>query len=203
VPVWTSQLYESDWWQPVETPLAVTLTPDGGGWDVAVENHLNRPIAQSDFVFEGRIIGLGAINPNSTIHKRVARGEGQDLSNFVRNQSSGFAGAVQARQNAFGSTASGQITNLVSTTIAVSFLGEEGVVNNIQNPYGGVSGMNSGFYQRFISPPGMDLTAQVARGNAVVLAWAEDYSPIPPLNKFTVLSNRNHRNTLLRVTVPL
>ena len=31
---------------------------------------------------------------------------------------------------------------------------------------------------RFIAPPGLDLSSVVAHGNAVLLAWAADYSPV-------------------------
>ena len=34
VPVWTSQLFVSDWWQPAPVPLSVTVVPQGGQWQV-------------------------------------------------------------------------------------------------------------------------------------------------------------------------
>ena len=37
----------------------------------------------------------------------------------------------------------------------------------------------------FIAPPGLDLSAVVEHGNAVLLAWAADYSPVKPLRQFS------------------
>ena len=39
--------------------------------------------------------------------------------------------------------------------------------------------------RRFIAPPGLDLSSVVEHGNAVLLAWAGDYSPVKPLRQFT------------------
>ena len=49
----------------------------------------------------------------------------------------------------------------------------------------------------FIAPPGLDLSGVVERGNAVLFAWAEDYSPIKPMHQFN--PKRAHKNTMFRV----
>ena len=53
--------------------------------------------------------------------------------------------------------------------------------------------------QNFSAPPGFDLTPLIFKGDAVLMAFAPDYSPVKPLNKFS--ARRNHRNTLFRVAV--
>jgi hypothetical protein len=55
--------------------------------------------------------------------------------------------------------------------------------------------------RQFIAPPGLDLSPLLARGNAVLLAWAPDYSPVKPMRQFT--PRRSHQNTLWRVAVPV
>jgi hypothetical protein len=55
--------------------------------------------------------------------------------------------------------------------------------------------------RNFIEPPGLDLSMVVERGNAVLLAWAGDYSPVKPLYQFS--PRRSHRNTLWRLAVPV
>jgi hypothetical protein len=55
--------------------------------------------------------------------------------------------------------------------------------------------------RHFISPPGLDLSAVVEHGNAVLLAWAGDYSPVKTLRQFT--PRRSQKNTLWRVAVPV
>jgi hypothetical protein len=53
----------------------------------------------------------------------------------------------------------------------------------------------------FITPPGLDLSAVAESGDAVLLAWAEDYAPVKPMRQFT--PRRAQRNTLWRVAVPV
>jgi hypothetical protein len=54
---------------------------------------------------------------------------------------------------------------------------------------------------RFIAPPGLDLSSVAAHGNAVLLAWAADYSPVKTLRRFS--PRRSQQNTLWRVAVPI
>ena len=49
--------------------------------------------------------------------------------------------------------------------------------------------------------PGLDLSAALNHGQAVLLAWASGYSPIRPMNQFT--PRRSQRDTLWRVVVPV
>ena len=47
VPVWTSQLYVSDWWQiRGDMPLDVSVAADGQDWSVTVNNLRDRPLCQ-------------------------------------------------------------------------------------------------------------------------------------------------------------
>ncbi len=66
-----------------------------------------------------------------------------------------------------------------------------------------VSFVSQGYEQqaRFLTPPGMDLTELVNHGNAVLLAWADDYSPIQPINRFS--PRRTHKQTLWRMAAPV
>jgi hypothetical protein len=98
-----------------------------------------------------------------------------------------FASAVNQRQQAFGGNE--QIQNIALGTMAASF------VSRLQppNPYGQAGA--------FLTPPGLDLSPLVERGDAVLLAWAPDYALVKPLNKFS--PRRSHRDTLLRVAAPV
>ena len=53
---------------------------------------------------------------------------------------------------------------------------------------------------QFVAPPGFDLSPLAARGNAVFMAWVEDYAPVKPIHKFNPL--RSAKDTLLRLTLP-
>ena len=62
---------------------------------------------------------------------------------------------------------------------------------------------NVGPNQRgFVCPEGMDLTPVVERGDAVLLAWDPGHAPgNGSMNRFKTV--RSHRDTLLRVAVPV
>jgi hypothetical protein len=57
------------------------------------------------------------------------------------------------------------------------------------------------YMSSFLSPPGLDLSAVVERGTAILFAWEEDYSPTKPIYQFS--PRRTHRNTLWRVPVQM
>ena len=65
--------------------------------------------------------------------------------------------------------------------------------------------VNAAPYQQqrgFVSPFGMDLTPVVERGDAVLLAWDAGHAPANgSMNRFKTI--RSHRNTLLRLAVPV
>jgi hypothetical protein len=185
VPVWTSQLFVSDWWQPAPVPLNVTVVPQGEQWQVTVENRTERALTNAQIVIEDYIMGLGEVPARESRTFTVSRANGTSLTSFVLRHSALFYGAVQAQQRVFGGGESGRIDDLANCSMAASFLSRLGGQQDSM--------------QHFISPPGLDLSAVVQHGNAVLLAWAGDYSPVKPLRQFT--PRRSQQNTLWRVSV--
>jgi hypothetical protein len=184
VPVWTSELYISDWWQPSPMPLNVSVTPNAQGWKVTVENHTDAKLSNLQLVVEQRIIGLGDVGPNQPGNFNVSREQGTILPSFVGTHANGFQQVVTSRQRALGSSESGQISNLPDASVAASFLSQL-----YHGPY----------ENNFISPPGLDLSAVVEHGQAVVFAWAEEYAPVKPMYQFT--PRRSKKYTLWRMAV--
>ncbi len=185
VPVWTSQLFVSDWWQSGALPLRVTITPVGQGWQVKVENRLDKKIQQARFVVGDQIFDLGGFSSKETKVLTFNPNSGQPLQGFLSQHGQNFQGVVQSRQQTFGSTSRGQIADAPNAAMTASFLGK----------------MSGGNQEKFISPPGLDLSPALDHGGAVVLAWVADYTPTQPINQFSV--RRSNRDTLLRVTVPV
>lgn len=183
IPVWTSQLFVSDWWQPSDIPLAATLLPKAGGWDVKIENKTEQKISDAHVVIENRIFSLGQIAASESKTFHVNSEQGTGLTNFVAGHSHNFQGILQSRQSAFGTTEHGRIDDLPNTTLAASFLSQ---VENQEN-----------WMSTFVSPPGLDMSAEVARGAAVLFAWAEDYSPVKPL--YPSKPARSHKYTMFRL----
>ncbi len=187
VPVWTSQLMVSDWWQPSDVPISLAVDSKGDGWQVKVENHTEQKLTNTRVVIDGYVMDLGEIAPTETKTFTVSKEKGTPLGRFVGNYASAFTSAVQSRLRTFGGGENWRIDDLANGTAAASFLSQLG---NSEN------GMGS-----FSQPAGLDLSSVAEHGNAILLAWAPDYAPVKPLFQFT--PHRTHRNTLWRVAVPL
>jgi hypothetical protein len=185
VPVWTSELFVSDWWNSVNLPLTASVSPQGDGWQVRVENLTERKLTNMQVAIAARMVPLGDLPAGQSLTKAVKREDGIPLRTFVWNYGSNFRDAVNYRQRALGASESGQISDLPNTSMAASFLSQ---LSQTQN-----------YDYSFIVPPGLDLTPTVERGGAVVLAWASDYSPVKPMYQFS--PRRSHRDTLWRMTV--
>jgi hypothetical protein len=187
VPVWVNQMYVSDWWRQSPAPLNATVTERGNQWEVKVENRADRKVAEAKVVIEGRIFDLGEVPAKQTKTFSVDRGSGSWVRDFVNGQANSFQSAAQNRNTPFGREQAGRIDDGAQATMAASFMSLMGAWQNQ--------------YAAFRVTPGLDLVPLAERGDAILLAWAPDYSPVPPLNRFN--PRRTHRNTLLRIAVPM
>jgi hypothetical protein len=180
VPVWTSHLFLSDWWRQGPNPIRVQVTER----EVKVDNDLDVKLTSVRLAIDGQLLDLGEVAAGES--KTFARGAApsQSLESFVENHSRRFEHAAQARQQAFGDDASARIKDWANASMALSFIS---------------TASTSGNATRFSSSPGFDLAALVRRGDAVLLAWAADYSPTKPLNRFP--AKQGKKSTLLRVAV--
>jgi hypothetical protein len=184
IPVWTSQLFISDWWQPAAVPVSLAVTAQGeGGWQVKAENKTDHKLTNAKIAVEGYLMELGDIAANETKTFKVTRDQAMSLKDFVGTHGQNFSAAAHSRQRSFGGSESGQIGDMPNSTVAASFLSQ----------------LDAG--ETFTAPPGLDMSSTVAHGNAVLFAWAADYTPIKPL--YHITPKRAHQNTLWRVTVPV
>jgi hypothetical protein len=186
VPVWTSQLYATDWAQRTELPLGVSLTRHGTSWTVAVQNHLDQKLGPVKLALEEYIFDLGEILPNQTFRKTFT-GTSERIASMVQNHAGNFREALNRRQQAFGNNRI-LIDDAPQAAIAASFISQ---LNSPGAQHEGV----------FITPPGFELTRLVQRGKAVLLAWVPDYGPIEPINQFP--ARRTHQDTLWRMAVEI
>ena len=189
VPVWTSQLYASDWWEGADPALKVNITPNNNqGWSVTIDNRQPQPLATVRLAIAGTLYDLGAIPAGQTVTNQVTRGSGQPMSSFVQNSSRNFKNASDQRRHTFGSSSFAQLDNLCDSTMAISLLG----VNYPENA------MNQ---SSFVMPPGLDLSPDLDQGEAILLAWEPGAAPTKPVNQFP--TRRSHKDTLWRVIIPL
>jgi hypothetical protein len=188
VPVWTSQLFVSDWWHSASTPLEASVTTQGeGDWQVKVDNRTERPLTGAKLVLENYLLPLGDIPARTSKTFTVSKSQATPLPSFVQQHAQGFQEAIRQHDAAFGHSSQGWISDLPNTTVAASLLSQ---MDTQQNPYG-----------RFTSPPGLDVSPILEQGNAVLFAWAADYAPVKSIRQFT--PKRTHSDTLFRVALPV
>ena len=178
----------NDWWQSTFKPLNVSVVQRSDGWQVTVENKSDRKLTNARIVVSGYVMPLGSFAPNESRTINVSTGQGTPLRDFVSKHGQNFHGAISSRQQAFGATE--RVTDAQNASVAASFISQMGVANP-NAPYS--------YMGNFIAPPGLDLSTIVERGDAVVLAWVEGYSPIKPIYQFS--PRRSHADTLWRMAV--
>ena len=186
VPVWTSQMCLSDWWTSGELPLTASIKSKANGWSVTVENQSGKAITAARLVVGKLIFDVGTFSPGQKKTMELQQSDGNSTESFVRNLAGQYQSAVQQRQYAFGSSGGGHIDDLPMGSMAASLLGE---VAEVQG------GMN------FPASPGLDLSASVKNGGALLLAWSPDASPVPAINQFK--TKRTASNTLWRVPIEI
>jgi hypothetical protein len=179
VPVWTSQLFLSDWWQAGVAPATLEVNSR----EIRVVNRLGRSLTAARVIIGGNIFELGEIPAGATQTYRRAEIPGSNLDAFVRNKVSTFAAAATARQQVFSGNERGRIDDWTNGVMAASFLGR--------------SGSHANNYETFSSSRGFDLSPCLGAGQAVLVAWAPGFSLINPLNRFA--ARRGHRDTVFRI----
>jgi hypothetical protein len=185
VPVWTSLLYVSDWLEPSSMPFRAAVIPRGNGWEVQVENLLERPLSDARIVIGGMIYDLGnlpAAEKKSIVLESAA---GRPLASFVQQYGSGFEQAVRERQSALGHDQAGKLENPALASMVASFPSQLIVAPHQRN---------------CVSPAGLDLSPLAQRGDSILLAWGASHSPVKPINRFEPPISQ--RNTLFRLAIP-
>ncbi len=192
VPVWTSQLYMSDWWQSGALPLKARVIRTGNQFKVTVENLLDHKVTEARLVLEGRVHVLNELPARETQEFRLKSGEGMALSEFVQQNANQFQSAAQHRRQAFGESI--HLSNVPLSAMAASFVTQLSGRNNYPNNY--PNNQNT-----FVVSPGFDLTSLVERGDAVLLAWDAGHLFTGAMNRFT--PRRSSHDTLLRLAVEI
>jgi hypothetical protein len=178
VPVWTSQLFVSDWWRQEAAPVGVIVTAGG----VSVENRLEVKLTEVRVVLKDQIIELGEVAAGETKAFSLQGAKSTPLLSYVQTHAGNFASAVNSRQQAFGSDDRWQINDVPGAAMAASFVTMLNTPNN---------------YNNFTVQSGFDLLPLVERGDAVLLAWVPRHSFTKPLNQFS--ARRGSKNTLVRI----
>ena len=183
VPVWTSQLYVSDWLEAADLPVKLSAVRDGSNWQIKAENLLDRKLTEARVVIAGQVYSLGDLPAKKITQVNRSTSQGIALGEFVRQNGGQFFQAAQSRRQTFGNNR--MSFNVPLCTMAASFGSQ---LNQAQAG------------QLLISPPGLDLSSLAEQGNMILLAWDDSHLLTKPLNRFT--PRRSHQDTLLRLVVP-
>jgi hypothetical protein len=179
VPVWTSQLFESEWWQSAEMPVSFTASKSGEDWVFNVSNPQDRELQNLSIFVADKMFDLGPMPAKQQKEFRSNASQGIGIDSVLAKIAGEINGSVQSRRNAFGSTGRSHIDDVLGGLRAMTFLS--------QMPD-----------ERFMVPPGIDLSALVGNDRALMLAWETNYSPVQPLNNFS--PRRRAQNTLWRLS---
>jgi hypothetical protein len=188
VPVWMSLLYISDWEETAPAPLTAQVSARRGQWEVQVQNRLDRPLTDVRLALQGRLHSLGTLASGENKRLTVGPASGQALLDFVRNTGQRFQEVAANRRQVFGNAQAARIELSPPNAIAASFIAS--------------LGSYQGQARSFIYPAGLELSALVARGDAVLLAWDAGHAATStPLRRFN--PPRTTQNTLFRLAVPV
>jgi hypothetical protein len=185
VPVWTSLLYANEWFKTNDTPFIASVSEVGSEYQLEIENLLNRPLTELRVVVGQNLHEVEAIPANSKKIIRLSAAKGVNIRQFVRENGAYFQRAVDVRRSPVGDTSGGHLENRSVVAVTASF------ISYLDEQPGRV----------FLAPPGLDLTAQIERGDAAIFAWVPNFSFSEKINDFQ--PPRFKQDTLLRLTVPV
>lgn len=187
VPVWTSQMYVNDWWQPVSgVPLSVSISRDNP-LHITVMNHLDRKLQQVRVCVNAKVYELGELAPLAQQDFSLETFFPMPLSEFVYQEKIKFLEAAQWRRQTFGSENRRVKWDMARAASAACFITE-------MNDHGSNSS------KRFVGCDGLDLSRYAKDGSMILLAWDEGNTLTTPLNRFS--TKRGGQNSLLRLVIP-
>ena len=186
VAVWTSSLYANEWFRTNDTPFIASVTGVGNEYQVDIENFLNRPLTNVRVVAGQMIFQVDEVPANEKKTFQLLPEKGTPLRAFVQENGQFFQRAVELRSNPLGGTSGGHLEDRPLTATVASFISYLDVQQHGRS---------------FVFPAGLDLRAQVERGDAVIFAWVPGYSFGDKINDFQ--PPRFKQDTMLRLTVPV
>jgi hypothetical protein len=196
VPVWTSQLFVSEWLQgSPQPPLEMTAAKTSSGdWSITVVNNTESELPHAKAVLGGHIFDLGPLAAHQTKATNFNISQGTTAASFSGKYIDSFRNAVNQRHQSFGNN-NNNIGDPIEASMAACFLSlaEQPSPQPNQNYYG--------MPGDFTVYRNLDLGRFANADHAILLAWYPDHSLVDGLNRFQV--TRTHRNTLLRLVVPI
>jgi hypothetical protein len=187
VPVWTSLLFVNDWFKTDERPLNASVSHRSDGlWAVKIQNPTKHRLTNVRIVVGDLIFDVGNLESGAQFEQNLNPASGKSLKDFVQQNGGGFEQAVNRRRNPLGGGGV-MLDNRPTTITTASFYHLLDESNMTQRQIVGV--------------PGLDMSNEVKRGDAVVFAWDEGQILTKPINQFQPI--RMRRDSMLRLVVPV
>jgi hypothetical protein len=187
VPVWSSLLYANDWFATNDMPMTATVSRAASGWTAEVKNLLSTPLKEIRIAVGNYMFELNTEIPAGESKTfKLDPASAKLLPSFVSQNYGYYKRATELRHNQLGETAA--IDDRALTGAVISFI-HSGDANQ------------SNRRNEFVTPPGLELSPLIERGDAVIFGYLPNQSLTPPNNKFT--PPRLRRDTLLRLSVPV
>ena len=90
VPVWTSQLFVSDWLQSSDLPLKISAIKSGTNWEVTVENKLDRKLSEARVVILNRVYLIGDLAARQARKVQIEWSKGINFKSLPDNKADNF-----------------------------------------------------------------------------------------------------------------
>ena len=189
VPVWTSRLFVSDWYDAFPNGIieAELFTSNDEPESLTVKNLVPYSFGQLRLMVGDKVYDLDGLSsgPSATQTFTLSQTRPTNLRDFLRNHSGNFRPALDSRRRALGHTY--RLNNPFEATSVISMLG---------NAY-----KLAGNGQNFVHQSNIDLTRHLDNDHAVLLAWSESDLGLQALNTFD--PKRSSKQTMIRVLIPL
>lgn len=187
VPVWVNQLYASDWYDTGPTLVRGLVQTNHGEIRVSITNQSSRSWGPLSVALGESLYSIGSLGPGEVLQKQLVPADARSLEE-LRSQVPTLVSRAQQRRQAFGNEGSGQTEKSLEAIVTASVLNQQTVV------WPGAP------YETFTAPADLEISPQLARGDAVLFAWAPGQGIAPPFYRFS--PKRIQRDTILRVILP-
>ncbi|MCX8157555.1 MAG: hypothetical protein N3J91_14105 [Verrucomicrobiae bacterium] len=188
VPVWTSQMYVEEYYQPLrQAPITATLVSDHGPLKVQVRNHLDRPLALVTILSEAGVASLPDLNPGQTAV--IPLTNQTSFLHFLTNTLAPLWSAASLDRSADlnPDTQPMQPEDWLKWTMAAS------LVRTLERRTD---------QSAVLSTPMFDLGLCLKRGNVVLFAAVADHLPKAPLPTQMQEFQKGFRHTVYRLVLP-
>lgn len=188
VPVWTSRLFISDWYDTYQNGIIeAQLSSNGESAELTARNLVPYAFQHLRLMVGDRVYELNGLAkaPSASQTFQLSQTKSISLPEFLSKHSSQFRAALDSRLRALGHTY--RLNNPFEAASVISMMGR--VYKTTGNG------------QNFVHQSNIDLTRHLENDKAVLLAWSESDLGMQALNTFD--PKRSSKKTLIRVLIPL